>query len=78
VTRPGFLEADTVAHCGVSLEGDFIWSVTYTDIFSGWTTNRAVWNKGSDGIVKATRSVESLLPFELLGFDSDNGSEFFK
>jgi len=76
VTRPGFLEADTVAHCGVSLEGDFIWSVTYTDIFSGWTTNRAVWNKGSDGIVKATRSVESLLPFELLGFDSDNGSEF--
>lgn len=31
ITRPGFLEADTVAHCGGSLEGDFIWSVTYTD-----------------------------------------------
>lgn len=76
VKRPGFLEADTVAHCGGSLEGDFIWSVTYTDIFSGWTTNRAVWNKGYTGIIEATRSVESLLPFELLGFDSDNGSEF--
>lgn len=76
ITRPGFLEADTVAHCGGSMAGDFIWSVTYTDIFSSWTTNRAVWNKGAEGIVNATRSVESLLPFEILGFDCDNGSEF--
>ncbi len=76
ITRPGYLEADTVAHCGGSLEGDFIWSVTYTDIYSGWTANRAVWNKGAHGIVKATGDVEKLLPFPLLGFDSDNGSEF--
>jgi hypothetical protein len=76
ITRPGFLEADTVAHCGGSLEGDFIWSVTYCDIHSGWTCNRAVWNKGAHGIVEATREVENSLPFELLGFDTDNGSEF--
>jgi hypothetical protein len=76
ITRPGFLEADTVAHCGGSLEGDFIWSVTYCDIHSGWTSNRAVWNKGAHGIVEATREVEAALPFELLGFDTDNGSEF--
>jgi len=76
ITQPGFLEADTVAHCGSSLEGDFIWSVTYTDIFSGWTANRAVWNKGAGGIVAATREVEGALPFALLGFDCDNGSEF--
>ena len=30
--------------CGGSLAGDFVWSVTYTDIHSGWTANRAVWN----------------------------------
>lgn len=47
ITRLGYLEADTVAHCGTSLEEDFIWSVTYTDIHSGWTANRAVWNKGA-------------------------------
>lgn len=76
ISRPGYLEADTVAHCGDSLEGDFIWSVTYTDIYSGWTANRAVWNKGSEGIVGATRQVEAALPFKLLGFDCDNGSEF--
>lgn len=76
ITRPGFLEADTVAHCGQSLEGDFIWSVTYTDLFSGWTANRAVWNKGAAGIVAATKEVEAALPFSILGFDCDNGSEF--
>jgi len=76
ITMPGYLEADTVAHCGGSLEGDFIWSVTYTDIYSGWTANRAVWNKGAGGVVEATREVEKALPFELLGFDCDNGSEF--
>lgn len=76
ISRPGYLEADTVAHCGQSLEGDFIWSVTYTDIYSGWTSLRAVWNKAAAGIVEATREVEKALPFELLGFDCDNGSEF--
>lgn len=76
ITQPGYLEADTVAHCGTSLEGDFIWSVTYTDIYSGWTSLRAVWNKGASGIVEATRKVEAALPFAILGFDCDNGSEF--
>ena len=76
LSRPGYLEADSVAHCGASLAGDFIWSVTYTDIFSGWTEGGAVWNKGSAGVLAATREVEGRLPFALLGFDSDNGGEF--
>lgn len=76
LTRPGYLEADSVAHCGSSLAGDFIWSLTYTDIFSGWTEGRAVWNKGAGDVLAATREVEEALPFGLLGFDCDNGSEF--
>jgi hypothetical protein len=76
ITQPGFLEADTVAHCGGSLAGDFIWSVIFTDICSAWTEGRAVWNKGAAGVVAAVASVEAELPFALLGFDSDNGSEF--
>ena len=76
ISKPGWLEADTVAHCGSSLEGDFVWSVTYTDIFSGWTSLRAVWNKGAHGVVEATREVEAALPFAIEGFDCDNGSEF--
>ena len=76
LAQPGYLEADSVAHCGASLAGDFIWSLTYTDIFSGWTEGRAVWNKGAAGVVAATQDVETALPFALLGVDCDNGSEF--
>ena len=76
VTRPGYLEADSVAHCGASLAGDFIWSLTYTDLASQWTEGRAVWNKGAAGVLAATRAVEAELPFVLLGFDGDNGREF--
>jgi hypothetical protein len=76
LSQPGYLEADSVAHCGGSLAGNFIWSLTYTDILSGWTEGGAVWNKGATGVLAATREVEERLPFELLGFDSDNGGEF--
>jgi hypothetical protein len=73
---PGFVEADTVAHCGTSLLGNFVWSITLTDIYSGWTENAAVWNKGADGVLTQLRLIEERLPFALLGFDCDNGSEF--
>ena len=76
ITQPGFLEADTVAHCGNSLAGDFVWSLTMTDILTSWTENRATWNKGAEGVVKQIKNIEKSLPFELLGCDCDNGSEF--
>ena len=76
IRQPGYLEADTVAHCGRSLSGDFIWSVTYTDLYSGWTATRAIWNRGQKDVLERTREVEQTLPFEILGFDSDNGGEF--
>ena len=74
--RLGFLEADSVAHCGSSLAGNFIWSLTYTDLASTWTEGRAVWNKGAQGVLEQTRNVEQRLPFAILGFDFDNGSEW--
>jgi hypothetical protein len=76
IHQPGFLEADTVAHCGTSMAGNFIWSVTFTDIYSQWTENRAVWNKGAKDVLEQTQDVEQGLPFAILGFDVDNGSEF--
>ena len=76
ITKPGYLEADTVAHCGGSLEGNFVWSLTFTDIFSGWTENRACWNRGAQAVLAQIKDVENHLVFNFLGFDSDNGSEF--
>ena len=76
ISLPGFMEADTVAHCGNSLAGDFVWSLTLSDILTGWTECRATWNKGSAGVMDQIKAIEQALPFELRGFDCDNGSEF--
>lgn len=76
ITEPGFMEADTVAHCGNSLSGEFVNSITMTDLFSGWTDNRALLTKTSNHIVEKVESIESRLPFIMKGFASDNGTEF--
>lgn len=76
VTQPGFFEADTVAHCGNSMAGDFVYSLTFTDILTGWTENRATWGRGSHGVLENIRHIEAGLPFPIRGFDCDNGSEF--
>jgi hypothetical protein len=72
----GYLEADTVAHCGGNMAGDFIWSLTITDTFSGWTENRAVWGKNAKNIHEAIEDIERGLPFEIISFNCDNGTEF--
>ena len=74
--EPGFLEADTVAHCGNSMEGEFVWSITFTDIHTTWTENRAIWGKGLAGVLNRVKALEKVLPFIIKGFDCDNGSEF--
>jgi hypothetical protein len=76
VDQPGYMQADTVAHCGGSLKGDFVWSLTFTDIESGWTQNGAVWNKGEHDVHQLLERMEQNLPFTIKGFHSDNGSEF--
>lgn len=76
VDQPGYLEADTVDHGGDTTAGDFMRSVTYTDIFSGWIEQAAIWNKSGEQVLRRTQEVEAELPFPILGFDSDNGGEF--
>ena len=74
--RPGFLEVDTVGHCGASTAGQYVFTLNAVDLGSGWTEARAVWGKGERGVVKAFQGIEEALPFPVRGFDSDNGSEF--
>jgi hypothetical protein len=75
-SRPGFLEADTVAHCGGSTEGVYAHTIDCVDIATGWTEQRAVWGKNYQDVIDQIKDIERSLPFPLLGFDSDNGSEF--
>src|SRR5690606_2007818 len=75
-TRPGYLEADTVAHCGGNASGCFAFTLDCVDIATGWTEQRALLGKPAAEVRKQLSSIEKNLPFPLLGFDSDNGSEF--
>ena len=74
--RPGFIESDTVHHCGESTAGQYAITLDATDIASGWTEQRALWGKGELAVFHQTKDVERSLPFPILGFDSDNGGEF--
>lgn len=75
-SRPGFLETDLVAHCGTAIEGQYAHTVDSVDIATGWTQQRAVWGKGEAGVIEQIKDIEASLPFNILGFDSDNGHEF--
>jgi len=75
-SSPGYIEADTVAHCGGSLSGMFVYSLNTVDIATGWTEARAMWGKGQKTAFEAIKSIEESIPFKLKGFDSDNGGEF--
>jgi hypothetical protein len=74
-SRPGFIEADTVAHCGSSLSGQFVYTLNIVDIATGWTEQRALWGKGKTGVFEALKNIRKSLPFKILGFDCDNGGE---
>jgi hypothetical protein len=74
--RIGFGELDTVAHCGGSAAGEFIFSLTYTDIASQWTISEAVMGKAQKRIKGALENIAKRLPFLLRGIDPDNGGEF--
>jgi len=75
-SRPGSVEADTVAHCDDSTEGAYVNSLTFTELFSGWTENRAVWNKSAEAVLVQLKELEQVVPYSMKDFHTDNGGEF--
>ena len=65
-----------MAHCGDSVEGFYINTLCAVDVASGWTECLPVWGKGQVRVRSAVHRMRQRLPFDLLGVDSDNGSEF--
>ncbi|HZO75783.1 MAG TPA: hypothetical protein VFB60_26520 [Ktedonobacteraceae bacterium] len=72
----GFVELDLVAHCGESVRGDYLSTLTVTDILTGWTECLAVRNRGQQAVFQAIVRARARLPFPLRALDSDNGVEF--
>lgn len=72
----GYLEIDTVALCGGSLDDRHAWMLDGVDIRTTWNEMRAIANRGQLATLEQIRDVEKSLPFGLQGLDSDNGGEF--
>ncbi len=73
---PGFVEIDLVGHEGGNAVGEHCYTLTVTDIATGWTENRSVRNKARKWVIAALDEVAHVMPFPVIGVDSDNGSEF--
>ena len=74
--EPGFLEADLVAHCGRSVEGAFLHTLVLTDIATAWVECLPLRYRSQHAVIQALDQARRLLPFPMLGLDTDNGSEF--
>jgi len=74
--KAGWLEVDTVALCGGSVAGEFVWMVDGVGYSTTWVEVRPIWGRGQASTLTALKDIEASLPFELLGLDSDNGGEF--
>ena len=74
--RPGFVEIDLVGHDGGNPAGPHAFTLTVTDIATGWTENRSVPDKTGKRVLAALNDIAAKMPFPILGVDSDNGSEF--
>ena len=74
--KPGFVEIDLVAHCGDNVAGQYLQTLTATDIRSGWTECLALPHRSQIAVSAAMVGLQARLPFPLLGVDSDNDSVF--
>lgn len=73
---PGIGQIDTVAHCGDSLSGSYVFTVNYTDVATYWVIPRAQWNKGQTATVESIEEIVKRSPFTITGLHPDSGGEF--
>ncbi|BBX98573.1 transposase [Mycobacterium lacus] len=73
---PGVIEADTAAHCGPTLIGEFARTLTMTNLVIGWTENHSIRNNAATWILEGIEELQQRFPFPMAVFDSDRGSEF--
>jgi hypothetical protein len=72
----GTMQIDTVAHCGNSTAGDYVFTVNSTDVSTLWSTRRAQWNKGQEATVHSMEEIDADVPFPVHEWHPDSGSEF--
>jgi len=75
-SKVGYVEMDLVVHCGSSSLGEYINTLSTTEVSSGWWEGEAIMGKSQEYTFQALKRIRERVPFECKGLDSDNGSEF--
>ena len=75
-SMPGYVEMDTVSHCGESTKGQYVVTLDVVDIDTTWSEQRACLNKAQKHVFGEVKEIRARLPFKLLGIDTDGGGEF--
>jgi len=75
-SKLGYVEMDLVVHCGSSTLGEYINTVSTTEISSGWWEGEAIMGKSKEYVFYALKEIRRRTSFDWKGMDSDNGSEF--
>lgn len=65
-----------MAHCGTDIEGGYLYTLTLTDIATGWTECLPLLYRSQETVLAALQQARVLFPFPILGIDTDNGGEF--
>ena len=73
---PGYCEMDLVHHCDDDTSGEYLHSITITDVVLGWTENEALRNRSEKSVELAVEAIRLRMPYPIKGLDSDSGSEF--
>ena len=73
---PGRLELDSVHHGGPMPSGEYVYTLQFIDVATGWSERVAVLGRSQLVVEDGFRVVVARLPFPLLEVHSDNGSEF--
>jgi transposase InsO family protein len=74
--KPGFWQIDTVHHCGQATSGQYLHTLTATDVASGWIELHSLLNNAHKWTFQALSHIKTSVILPVLEFHSDNGSEF--
>jgi hypothetical protein len=75
-SKVGYVEMDLVVHCGSSTFGEYINTLSTTEVSSGWWEGEAIMGKSQESTFQALKHIRQRTSFDWKGLDSDNGSEF--
>jgi hypothetical protein len=62
---PGYVQVDSVVHCGDILTGDVIYSVGAVDFATYWSEYVTQWNKGRFITCESLKTIRKRFPFDL-------------